>query len=242
MDANPITTALLIRILLIVLAAEVSAMAGVRWIPLPPLAILGLVRCLQITGMLWAIHRWSRSWSAIGWPPGAWRKGLYQGALWSLGFGAVASAGMGLIYLAGHNPLQWLRSPLPAKPLELSIFFLVGGIVAPIAEEICFRGAIYSYMRDSAMAMGNILWPHPSGPRCRPGWMRVVAVFFAILASTTIFALLHAIQGIPIIQIVGGVVLALAYETSRNLMVPMVIHAIANLALFSLSLLAVSLG
>jgi membrane protease YdiL (CAAX protease family) len=38
-------------------------------------------------------------------------------------------------------------------------------------------------------------------------------------------------------QIIGGIVFALAYEASGNLLVPITIHVLGNLAIFTLSLL-----
>ena len=54
--------------------------------------------------------------------------------------------------------------------------------------------------------------------------------------STAIFAALHAVHGLPLVQITGGIVFAVAYETTGNLTVPMVIHVAANCAIFALSL------
>jgi hypothetical protein len=48
---------------------------------------------------------------------------------------------------------------------------------------------------------------------------------------------LHSIHGLPLTQIVGGLVFAAAYEVTRNLIVPMIIHVTGNLAIFGISLL-----
>jgi len=88
----------------------------------------------------------------------------------------------------------------------------VGGFIAPVAEELCFRGILYTYFRR---------------------W----GIILALVASTIIFVVLHATHGLPVTQIVGGIVFAVAYEISHNLMVPITIHALGNLAIFSLSLL-----
>jgi membrane protease YdiL (CAAX protease family) len=56
-----------------------------------------------------------------------------------------------------------------------------------------------------------------------------------VLFSTAVFAAFH-LPGIPVTQIVGGIVFAVAYHTGKSLMVPIVIHVLGNLAIFSLSL------
>jgi hypothetical protein len=43
---------------------------------------------------------------------------------------------------------------------------------------------------------------------------------------------------IPITQLVGGIVFALAYEKEKNLMAPITIHCLGNLAIFSIGLLS----
>ena len=86
----------------------------------------------------------------------------------------------------------------------------MGGIVAPVTEEIVFRGVIFGYLRR---------WGLPA----------------AVLVSTALFAALH-LPAVPATQIVGGMVFAVAYHTGKSLMVPIVIHVLGNLAIFSLSL------
>lgn len=188
----------------------------IRWglphMPFPPLAVLGLGRVLQTAGMLWVLTRGENGLDAIGWSPRNWPEGILQGALWSLGFALAAGVGMLLVHLCGHDPLAMLRSPLGSRPADRLLFFLVGGLIAPIAEEISFRGILYGFFRR---------------------W----GILAALAASTAIFVALHSIHGLPVIQVVGGLVFALAYETSRNLMVPMTIHILGNLAIFALSLI-----
>ena len=87
---------------------------------------------------------------------------------------------------------------------------MVGSLIAPIAEEIYFRGLVYGYLRR---------------------WGPIVA----ILGSTLLFVVIHPnLQNLPFPQIVGGLLFATAYEVEKNLMVPIVIHISGNLALFSL--------
>jgi hypothetical protein len=44
--------------------------------------------------------------------------------------------------------------------------------------------------------------------------------------------------GIPLAQVVGGIVFAVAYEIEGSLMVPITIHVLGNLAIFTLSLMS----
>lgn len=201
----------------LIVLTEISAWLFVQHFDMVPLYVIGLVRLIQIGGILAGVVHLQNSLSAIGWSPSTWRKGIARGALWSIAFGTVVSVIMGLLFLSGMNPLSIVYAPLPAEPLQRLLFFTIGGLVAPLAEEICFRGVLYNYFRR---------------------W----GVVTALIASTVLFTILHSVHGFPLTQLVGGVLFALSYEFSGNLMVPITIHATGNLAIFTLSLQGLSGG
>jgi membrane protease YdiL (CAAX protease family) len=119
-----------------------------------------------------------------------------------------------LAYLAGINALRMLYTPLPYSKALIFIYLLIGGVIGPLAEEIFFRGILYGYLRR---------------------W----GVYAAVTISTLLFVLPHLGGGnLPVTQLVGGIVFALAYEKEKNLMVPITIHCLGNLAIFSIGLLA----
>jgi membrane protease YdiL (CAAX protease family) len=175
------------------------------------IAIIGIARIIQILGMLFIIFRYEGDLGAIGAARSNWMAGLQRGAFWSAGFALAAGIGIGLGFLLGYNPLFWIRAPLPRELSSLIIFILIGGLIAPVAEELCFRGILYTYFRK---------------------W----GILCAVSVSTVIFVVLHCVHGIPIVQIIGGLVFAVAFEISGNLLVPVTIHVSGNLAIFALSL------
>ena len=196
--------------LILVLATEVLGWGFLR-AAFKPMVVLALIRLVQIGGIIGLVIFFEGGLQTIGWAPETWTTGLLKGARWSLGFALVAALAMGAIYLAGRNPILLLRSPMPRRAPDLARLLLVGGFVGPLAEELFLRGLLYTYFR-------------------RWGFL------FALVASTAIFVPLHALNGLPVVQIVGSLVFAIAYEISRNLMVPITIHILGNLALFGLSL------
>lgn len=237
MESNTISTNTLILILMFIIATEALALIGIKLNAIPNLAVLGSIRALQITGILWAVIRRENSLAIIGLAPSTWPEGLNKGVIWSMGFALAAGAGIAVVFMAGHDPLQWLRSPLPDSTLNRVLFFLVGGLIAPIAEEICFRGVIYTYIRNQGINIGTLLVKKYGAGNHYLQWIKAAAIMSAIIISTGVFILLHAFHGIPVTQIVGGLVFAIAYEATSNLMTPIVIHSLGNLALFSISLL-----
>ena len=204
---RPLTMAVALAV---VIGVELLAGWALKGVGLSRFATVGVVRLLQIGGMLLAVIWLEGGLAAIGWQPRAWLAGLTRGLRWSLVFALAAGLGMALLYLAGQNPVALIRSPLPDRQMDLVLLFVVGGLIAPLAEEICFRGILFSFFRS-------------------------YGIVAAIVFSTAIFVALH-FNRVPATQVVGGIVFALSFETSRNLMVPITIHALGNLALFALSL------
>jgi len=143
--------------------------------------------------------------------PGALKRAVLKGAAWSIGFGVLVGTGALILALAGINPLHLVRIRLPRDPGTLVLFFLTGGLVAPLAEEFFFRGILYRLLR-------------PMG------------VMPAILISTLLFAAAHAMDGaIPVTQLAGGLLFAAAFEKEGHIAVPVIIHGAGNTALFTLS-------
>jgi CAAX protease family protein len=189
---------------------ECAAYSAVSAALAPAMVATGLTRIIG-TGVLLAItFKMQGQLDAVGLRPSAIGSGALRGIVWSMSFGAVVVAGLIVGRLAGMNLVDLLQFRLPHQPEDILFFFVVGSVIAPIAEEIYFRGLVYGYLR-----------------RWGPG--------VAILGSTLLFVAAHpALQTIPITQIIGGLLFAIAYEAEKNLMVPIVIHMSGNLALFSL--------
>jgi membrane protease YdiL (CAAX protease family) len=211
MAPGSIRLATLVFSLGLIAVTEISAWLIAQRFGIAPLYAVGLVRLIQITGILSGVVYLQKSLSAIGWSPTTWRIGIVWGALWSAAFGTLVAIAMGLMVLRGTNPFAALHAPLPSDPMHRLLFFIIGGLVAPLAEEICFRGVLYNYFRR---------------------W----GVFTALTASTVLFVILHSVHGFPLTQLIGGILFAISYEYSGNLMVPITIHATGNLTIFTLSL------
>jgi hypothetical protein len=56
--------------------------------------------------------------------------------------------------------------------------------------------------------------------------------------STLLFVLSHPSRHtIPVPQMIGGILFAVAYEMEKNLLAPITIHILGNLAIFILALI-----
>jgi hypothetical protein len=179
-------------------------------IAVPQLWLLAVTRLSEILAVCaLGIHQ-TGGLGVLGLEAATLQSGLKTGLIWSAGFAAAAALLFAALYLTGQHPLALIRTPLPTQTSQRVLFFIVGGVVAPVAEEIVFRGVIFSYLRR---------WGLPT----------------AVLVSTALFAGLH-LPAVPVTQVVGGMVFAIAYHVSGSLMTPILIHSLGNLAIFGLSL------
>ena len=180
---------------------------------LNPMAILAVVRSLEAVLLVSIAILLEKDPGRIGLTPARIPEGFKKGFIWSAGFGII----VGIVYLvllaAGINALHIFIAPLHTSRQQLFIFFLVGGVIGPIAEEIFFRGIVYGFFRQ---------WGVP----------------LAVISSTLLFVFIHPYgKNLPVAQTVGGIVFAVAYEKEKSLFVPITIHSLGNLAIFSLAIL-----
>ena len=207
------------KTLIISLAAIVSVEWSLRVVVskglFDSMVTLGAARLLEIILVILVLLIWGRGVSSVGLAPSRIIPGLRKGLVWSAGFGIVAFFAFVVLYVAGVNAMILMQARLPTRLGEIILFFFIGGILAPIAEEIFFRGILYGFFRR---------------------W----GVLLAVALSTLLFVVAHPMshQGVFIPQVVGGIVFAVAYEVEGSLLVPITIHVLGNMAIFTLSLIS----
>jgi membrane protease YdiL (CAAX protease family) len=213
MEAKKIELRTLLLSLAAVIAVELGTWVVVSYSAYHPMLVLAAARFLQILLIILIVVIWGKGLSSIGLARSEIVVGLKKGLLWSGIFGAIASITCVGLFAASINPLTLLKSPLPTQTMDLVLFFFVGGIIGPVAEEFFFRGILYGFLRR---------------------WGVVVA----LVLSTLIFVFCHPVShGIPVTRLVGGLLFALAYEIGGSLIVPITIHTLGNLAIFTISLI-----
>jgi uncharacterized protein len=185
--------------------------------------LMGLLECIALLGgvYLMGIRRRRLSWRAVGLQP------LSRKWLWSsLLFGLVAIPVSGLIaflvQLAVGNPIEnpQLDFIVPEGFSWIGLFgmLIVGGIIAPFAEEVFFRGVLYEWI--------HYRW----------------GVWVGILASSAVFGLLHGEISVAIAAFVLGILLAWTYQRSQSLWSAVIIHVINNSVKILALYLIIALG
>jgi len=182
-----------------------SRMARLWWV--------GGVRTVDL--LLLGLYGWRRGWTPARWglsgAPAL--RGVWVGCCFcaTLGVAVLAAETLGRLAEWGSF-LSLVRGPKPA-PEEWLALLVVGGLLAPVFEELVFRGVLYAGLRQRLSATA------------------------AALAVTALFAAAHLpTSGIPWVQAVGGLLFCAAYELSASLWAPVLVHTAGNLALFLLPL------
>lgn len=209
-------------------APWLDAPAGRRWaIWAPVIALLPLVtyRLLEFVTQQWQASPWGEVllhvmppvamlvvslalWRAV--PPlpskGPRPPACHLGRSIAVGMllGTMAATANLLLVLAGGtlNGSAGVATTAMAPAAAALVVHVV--LLAPVAEEIAFRGLIYRLFRQNLT----------------PVW--------ATLLSALIFALMHAQMGKAIWAFFLGLIAAYAYEQTRSMLSPMLIHGLFN--------------
>jgi len=179
-----------------------------------PMIILGAARLLQVLLILLVVVLWGKGLESIGLDLPRIFFGIKKGLIWSFCFGLLAFLAFLVLFIVGIDPLPMIKMPMSSNINQFIFLICIGGILAPVAEEVFFRGILYGFFRR---------------------WGMIVA----LIASTLLFVVVHPMgQGIPVIQILGGILFAVAYEVEGTLMTPITIHILGNCSLFMISYVA----
>jgi membrane protease YdiL (CAAX protease family) len=178
-------------------------------------ALLGVVVASQTVGLILAVVfvRWRgvRLRPLIGAVQPAGRllaTGVGLGLLAIVGSSLIVSL---LVSLSGSEatPEQVLTGGIADTPLQLILAIVAAVVLAPIAEELLFRGLLHRGLRRRMSLLPATV---------------ISSVVFAVVHVDVLFSQPLAIVGLVLV----GVILALAYERTGSLIVPIVIHAVHN--------------
>lgn len=138
-------------------------------------------------------------------------RNLKKTLLWGVGGGLILFV---LVLGAGYI-IQLLQPELQPQPFEdvlrdvttyqeLLLMLLVGSVLAPLVEEMYFRGMVYPVLR------------------------KYIGVTWAIVASGLFFGLMHWDLWRTVPLAFGGMALAYIYERSCNIYAPWLAHGVWN--------------
>ncbi|MBI5444210.1 MAG: CPBP family intramembrane metalloprotease [Deltaproteobacteria bacterium] len=172
-------------------------------------SLLAVLRVLEALGLLayWRLRGWSAA--ALGFRGERSARGAAFGVGLALGLGALVTVLEVGARLAFHGSFLRLVAGTPTPAAHLGVLLVVGGLIAPVFEELLFRGILYGGLRKRA------------------------GIFFSTTVASLIFASAHYnFRAVHPVQAAGAVLFCAAYELSGSLWAPLIVHVTGNLALF----------
>lgn len=185
------------------------------------LSVFIIAQGVILVGTVWllTVRKYRLGWAQVG-----LRKfSLRVGCAWAAAL-FIASYFARAIYVAiatalgFHFGVQQILTRLDVEGVGFLLTLFVGSIVAPLAEEIFFRGFLYG------------------GLRARLG------VRWAIVVTSLFFAALHFSFEVLIPILVLGIFLAILYELTGSLYPGMILHVSNNLIALIVYFIAKAVG
>jgi membrane protease YdiL (CAAX protease family) len=157
-------------------------------------------------------------WLGLRWPGWAWVMVIAPGALfgmWTLGAVLQGVGYMGWLESLGVETQQdTVRLLHEAKdPMVIVMMGVMAVVVAPICEEVVFRGFLYPLAK------------------------RYAGVWAAVISSGLLFAVAHPSLMALLPLAVLGMGLAVIYERTRSIWAPIAVHAVFNGATVAIQLM-----
>ncbi len=216
-NIRDILMAVLVFVFLLLAASRLMIFgADSGWIAdnITAVVVAALLQAVLMTGAMYLVVFGVRrgKWAHLGFSRPFWR-------YWSWGIlGGIAMVLLALIFAV---TVTWFIDDLPEQALTgelmdiqswqafVAVLFVVA-VIAPAAEELVFRGFVYAGLRKRIGQLPSVL---------------LTSLCFAVVHLE--FHWVHFSQ-----ILLFGVMLALLYERTRNLMVPIIAHGIYNLAIY----------
>jgi membrane protease YdiL (CAAX protease family) len=206
-------------ILLIVLVGGAALVGGVTTLALRALhasdlvmnTVVGVAVYVVALLAMWAIivRKYHVGWSALGVrrPPGLYWALLVPILLGMYVASAIASAIIVTLFYGGKAENPQINDLTGGKGFTWSAFIMAlitASVVAPVVEELFFRGVLYGWLRTRWNFIGGVI------------------------LSAGLFSLAHAIPLIFASIFIVGVTLAIVYEKTKSTLATMSLHSLFN--------------
>jgi uncharacterized protein len=203
----------LVGIVLVLGNIELSSTEGT-------LLLLGGVALATLLSVgLTVAFRWRLSLYSIGLRSVSWRWILIGSGSGLLGWVANVGIVSAYIWLTGDtsNPQEPLTNAAQESTLEFTLLLVLGAVVLPLAEELLFRGILYT-------------------------WLRRWGVAVAVGVSAVVFGLAHGVSVVLPAAIMLGILTALIYEKSGSVWPAVMVHVANNAIVFAVARVLTEMG
>lgn len=188
-------------------ALGLSLMAGSRHGVVVSLSIMASALTLSMIGLIMArYHARDRLTKWLGFRPFYWRH-LAVCTWWLVLFLVVSEF---ITHALGRAPMTFMDGMMSTANLPLLILATV--VIAPIYEELIFRGVMFGLIKDAI---------HPNNP---------YNSLIASVITSALFALVHVQYGAFEMGVIFGLAMIFCYARIRcdSLIAPMLLHVLNN--------------
>ncbi len=191
--------------------------------PLAYYAALAVLEAAALAGgvLIFGLLRRKYPWSSVGFirTSSRWLTAASFAAIISIPLaGAAAALVQMLLNRPVESPQMGFILPENFSWLGAAGMFFGAGLLVPVAEELFFRGLLYTWMRQG------------------------LAAWIAIPLNGILFGLVHGEIAVTIATALLGIVLAWFYERSRSLWPAILIHVLVNSVQLGLIYVMVAAG
>ncbi len=197
------------RVLLPVVAGALGLGNGIEGVPIEKILILlGVQTGLLLLAVYLVVVLWRGvSWRDLGFVPLPEKWGARAVAIALLSFPLVGFIIWVQQQITGRefeNPQMELIAPAEFSLSAYLTTLIVVAVIAPLAEEVLFRGVLYRWLRER------------------------IGIGFALVLSSLAFSVVHGVVAlIPAIAVLG-LILGWVYERTQSIWTPILVHAIYN--------------
>lgn len=197
------------RVLLPIVAGALGLGSRIETIPIEKILILLGVQTGLLFVIVYLVVVFWRGvpWRDLGFVPLPEKWGIRAAAIALLSFPLVGLITWIQQQITGEklqNPQMELIAPAEFSLSAYLMTLLVVAIVAPVAEEVLFRGVLYRWLRER------------------------IGIVFALILSSLIFSVVHGVVAlIPAIAVLG-LILGWIYERTQSIWAPILVHGIYN--------------
>ena len=173
------------------------------------MAATGIYGFVLLAVYLFAVRRAGGSWAAVGLNGFDWHWLAMAPLLTALEFAGIAFINTQLLWRFTGEPfenpqIEAITGGMRLTKMDLFLLLLLVAIIAPVAEELFFRGMLY--------------------PLLRQRW----GVVLAVVMSALIFGLVHLIPVLIPGLVFVGLLLGWVRQRSNSVVPGMIIHALQN--------------
>ncbi len=197
-----------VSILLFGIAALELCGAGVHHqTGMNPLMLIGVLRCAETLWMIGQIRQFQGGLSLIGLSAGSICAGIREGLKATVAVGVLTFSVHLVLRYFGYSLIAALAPGSVPGLSRILALLAIGGLLAPIAEEVLFRGVIFACLHRYATVT-------------------------KIVISALCFAGVHLAEGFNPTHIAGGFLFGVVYARYQKLSAAMVVHCAGNCAIF----------